>query len=97
MLCKIADLIVKVPTAGGMAPRCKDYLYSGNEKPDIIIDSGKYNSARYSCDATEDIVAYMESCRQFLSQLIRFDGLYLHASAVEVDGKAYLFSGPSGM
>ena len=26
MLCKIADLTVEVPEAGGMAPRCREYL-----------------------------------------------------------------------
>ena len=39
----------------------------------------------------------MESGRQFHSELIRHNGLYLHSSAVEVDGKAYLFSGHSGV
>ena len=26
MICKIADLCVQVPEAGGMSPRCRDYL-----------------------------------------------------------------------
>ncbi|MBR3610570.1 MAG: hypothetical protein IKL57_03775 [Oscillospiraceae bacterium] len=29
--------------------------------------------------------------------MIEFGGFYLHSSAIELDGKAYLFSGPSGM
>jgi energy-coupling factor transporter ATP-binding protein EcfA2 len=43
------------------------------------------------------MVAYMESFVQFSSRLLNYDGLYLHSSAIEWEGKAYLFSGPSGM
>ncbi len=97
MICKIADLIVEVPDAGGMAPRCRDYLHYGDEIPEIIIQSSRYDPRRYAAHFTEDMVAYMESARQFHGKLIAFNGLYLHSSAVEVDGKAYLFSGPCGM
>ena len=37
---------------------------------------------------------YSGSC--FYHRLLKFDGLMLHASAVVVDGKAYLFSANSG-
>ncbi|MBO5111539.1 MAG: hypothetical protein J6D21_12600 [Clostridia bacterium] len=39
----------------------------------------------------------MESGSQFYFKLMDFNGMMLHASAVELDGRAYLFSGPSGM
>lgn len=97
MLCKIADLIVEVPEAGGMAPRCGDYLYADAESPDIVIDPSRYDRSRFSGQAPESLVAYMESGRQFHAKLLQFDGFYLHSSAVEVDGKAYLFSGDSGV
>lgn len=97
MLCKIADLIVEVPEAGGLSPRCQDYLYLGTETPDIVIDSNKYNPARYLPQAEESFIAYMESGGQFHRKLLAHNGLHLHSSAVEVDGKAYLFSGPCGM
>lgn len=38
----------------------------------------------------------METGRQFYAKLLRFDGLMLHASAVAMEGHAYLFSGPCG-
>lgn len=44
-------------------------------------------------DATRE---YMEIGRQFYLNLISFDGMMLHASAVVVNGEAYLFSAPSG-
>ena len=97
MLCKIADILVEVPEAGGLAPRCREYLYSGPEQPDIIIDGTRYDRSRYHPMMTDEMVAYLESGRQFQSRLIAFGGLYLHSSAVAVDGKAYLFSGTSGV
>ena len=97
MLCKIADLITEVPEAGGLAPRCRAYLYSGSEQPDIIIDASRYDRSRYHPMMPDDLVAYLESGRQFQSRLISFGGLYLHSSPAAVDGKAYLFSGPSGV
>ena len=97
MICKIADLIVEVPEAGGLASRCEEYLYEGTEKPDIVIDEEKYNRKLYSPLISDELLAYMESGRLFLSRLILFEGMYLHSSAIAVDGKAYLFSGPSGV
>ena len=43
------------------------------------------------------MVAYMESAAQFYGRLVDHNGFYLHSSAVVLDGKAYLFSGDSGM
>ena len=95
MRCKIAELITEVPAAGGMAPRCNDYLWNGDEKVDITIKNENYRPELYP-NCSENMVAYMESASQFYSQLLWLDGFYLHASTVVVDGKAYLFSGHSG-
>lgn len=94
MICKVADLIVEIPEAGGMAPRCKDYLYSGSEKPEIVIKEELYNYSRYP-ELSPEIVAYNHSGMQFYKQLLEIDGMMLHSSAVVLDGYAYLFSGPS--
>lgn len=97
MLCKIADLLIEVPEAGGMSPRCQDYLFAGEGEPDITICADKYRANRYADGMGAEMVAYMESASQFCSRLLAFDGFYLHASAVELDGRAYLFSGSSGV
>lgn len=97
MLCKIADLFVEVPEAGGLAPRCQNYRYFGDQTPDIVIDPNRYDRKRFAKEASERMIAYMESGRQFHGKLIQHNGLFLHASAIEVDGKAYLFSGRSGV
>ena len=93
MRCKIADLIVEVPNAGGMSSRCREYLYTGNQVADIVIHASDYRPDRYPPQCPEEMVAYMESGTQFSRQLIQFGGLFLHSSAVVFDGKAYLFSG----
>lgn len=94
IICRIADLNVEIPTAGGMALRCQEYLTDQNLTPDLVLDAGAYQLDRWSHRSYE-MACYMESARCFYGQLLRFNGLYLHASAVEYQGKAYLFSGPS--
>jgi hypothetical protein len=93
MLCKIADLIVEVPDAGGMAPRCKDYLYAGDLQPDITIKSECYDSSRYHPEAPEHLVAYMESARQFSGKLIAFRGFYLHYLPFSIQKSNHIFYG----
>jgi hypothetical protein len=46
---------------------------------------------------SDEIKIYLQSGFQFYRELLEFDGLMLHASAVALDGKAYLFSGPCGV
>ena len=79
-----------------MSSRCEEYLAQTNEKPDIIIKEEKYDISRWPSLAPE-YLAYMDSGWQFYSKLIRFGGMMLHASAVELNGEAYLFAGPSGI
>lgn len=97
MLCKIAELITVVPEAGGMAPRCKEYIFKGDAEPDIVIDETRYRPEIFPEGTTQEMISYMESGSQFCARLIQFGGIYLHSSAIELDGQAYLFSGPSGM
>ena len=96
MLCKIADLLVDVPAAGGLASRCRDYLTDEVREADIMICEDRYRRENYPAGASEEQIAYMESAAQFFSRLLNFDGVLLHASCVELDGKAYLFSADSG-
>ena len=96
MLCKIADLLTEVPETGGIAPRFTDYLTNEKVGADIAIYADQYQRERWP-RLNEELMAYMESARQFYRALLDFDGMMLHASAVAVDGKAYLFSGRSGI
>lgn len=77
-----------------MAPRCKEYLTNDRRDADIILREEEYQKELWP-DWPYDAVCYMESCSIFYSRLLRFEGMLLHSSAIELDGKAYLFSGPS--
>lgn len=81
---------------GGIAPLLRGYLYEGNEPVDIIIDTELYDPTKYSADFSYEMLAYMESGRQFFARLMNFDGFYIHSSSIERDGKAYMFSANSG-
>lgn len=95
-ICKIADLFVEIPMAGGMSSRCEGYFANTNEHPDIVIREERYDIKRWpGFDPVH--LAYMDSGWQFYTKLIRLGGMMLHASAVELNGEAYLFSGPSGI
>lgn len=96
MRCYIADLIVDIPEAGGMAPRCQAYLAERTGPADIRICQESYDLTSWNTD-DEALATYMESGVKFYGHLLRFNGMLLHASAVAMDGRAYLFSGPSGM
>ena len=45
---------------------------------------------------TPELAEYMGTGTNFAYQMLSFDGFQLHSSAVMLDGKAYLFSAPSG-
>ena len=96
MLCRIADLYVEVPGAGGMDARCRDYLVEGDFTPDIIIKEEEYKPERWP-GLSPEYLEYMDSGWLFYAKLLREGGLMLHSSALELDGGAYLFSGPSGV
>lgn len=94
MICRIADLNVSIPAAGGLAPRCREYLAENVDDLHVVINDEDYRLDLWP-ETEYEMACYMESARIFYGKLIQFDGFYLHASAVEYDGRAYLFSGPS--
>ena len=94
MLCAIADLLVEVPAAGDLPDRCAAYITDKEEKADIVIREADFDTARWG-DCSYDVICYMESARHFYYNIPRLGGMMLHASAVEFEGRAYLFSGPS--
>ena len=95
MLCRIADLYFELPEAGGLAPRCREYLCEAGEdilsirEEDYLLDLWPQLSYEMAC--------YFESGYQFFLHLISKNGLVLHASAVQWGKRAYLFSAASGM
>lgn len=96
MLCKIADLLTEIPDAGGFASRCRDYLWHGESTADIHL-SAENSRLAYWSNLTEEDQIYMDTGFQFYSKLLYYDGMMLHASAVEYKNQVYLFSGPCGV
>ena len=96
MLVKVADLLVEVSEEGGIAPLLEEYRTAEKRKADVVIDASQYR-ARSRESLSPFNCAYVESSAQFSYWLLRFSGMMLHASAIELDGRAYLFSGPCGI
>lgn len=78
-----------------MAPRCREYLYHGELPPQIVIRETDYRPQRWPSISPEGL-PYMDSGSLFYLQLLHHDGMMLHSSAVELDGRVYLFSGNCG-
>ena len=96
----IAGLNVKMDCESKLClTRGKQYEVSDDVTPDIVINRDeeriKRNAEQYP-QMTLDEWEYMIFGSGFYNNIINFDGMMLHASAVVVDGKAYLFSAPCG-
>lgn len=97
---KIADLVVSVEYAGEvLQSRMKAYRIFPPEQADITIstDRDKMKTALIKHPhLSSDEWEYIQTGYNFACSLPDFDGFCLHASAVAFDGRAVLFSGPSG-
>lgn len=98
MMCtyKIAGLQVEMDSFGRTVKQAEPYRCEPFEKADIVIQSNwqllKENAPYLSDESCE----YLSTGSNFYRQLLRFDGMLLHSSAVMLDGKAYLFTAPCG-
>jgi len=92
---RIAGLTVQMDTFGRTLEQARPYLCE-ESAPDVTI-SGDWKAfqAEYPQMSMDDS-EYMVTARSFYRQLLLHEGFMLHSSAVVVDGKAYLFSAPSG-
>ncbi len=94
--CEIAELITEIPAARGLAPRCKDYMCEKPDKVDIVIARESFNYSGKYVELSREEAYYLQAGWLFYRNLLDYNGFYLHSSAVELDGYAYLFSGPCG-
>ena len=79
--------------------QARDYLCDFRGKPEIEVGvSDELIEAKRSAFPHLSVsdCEYMWSGEQFFRNILNFDGFVLHASAVVYEGKAYLFSAPSG-
>ena len=89
---------------------CADYLYTGDEKPDIYVDITQKDidferEQALKTDEAEGFEAYdygddyLESLavyRSIAEQMLEHDTFLFHGSVIAVDGSAYIFTAKSG-
>lgn len=93
----IAGLCVKMDTFGRTLEQAEPYRAEpGGAEPQIILRGDGAALHRKQPHLSEDECEYLSTGDSFYRQLLAFDGMLLHASAVMMDGYAYLFSAPCG-
>ena len=95
-LYNIADLCVQMDVSGRTAQQAAPYKIQQGT-PDMTL---RYDAQSVLADnpqlETLDMAEYMASGAVFARKLLHCDGFQIHASSVILEGKAYLFSAPSG-
>lgn len=85
---------------GGIAERqAREYLCNFEGEPELFVGLGdEYLQNRHKeyTHLSLDDCEYMWTGALFCQKLLSFEGFMLHASAVVYQGRAYLFSAPSG-
>ena len=94
---QIAGVTVAMEVFGRTEAQAKPYLCPVNSPADVTIrcDARRVFEMNPSV-GSEDTALYIATGILFAQELLSFEGTYLHASAVVLDGKAYLFSAQSG-
>ncbi len=96
---KIAGLTVQMDTFGRTLAQAEPYLCPEQESVDMEIQIPEIANETLHKDQPHlsiDDCEYINTGRAFYSKLMDHTGMMLHACAVVVDGKAYLFSATSG-
>lgn len=92
---KIAGLTVKMDSFGRTVTQAEPYRCAPAEE-DIVISSRAEQLREKQPHLSLEDCEYLSTGGSFYRQLLKFDGMMLHASAVVMDGYAYLFSAPCG-
>lgn len=96
-LYRIADLLVEMEASGRTLQQARAYAAQSDGPADIVLRCDVDEIMALNPELTDrDTAEYMGTGAIFARELLNFSGSFLHASAVVLDGKAYLFSAPSG-
>lgn len=105
---KIADLFIDLNVDGRTLRNASVYLCQSNNSADMSIEKNyeqaisdypsfaNYNYPKGYEQYVYEGLNYMYERDTFARKLLNFEGIVLHSSAVVVEGRAYLFSAPSG-
>jgi len=92
----IAGLRVAMKSFGRTLVQAGAYEIPVTDEPDIVIHSDP-EKLQASCPYLSlDSCEYLCTGASFYTQLLLHNGIMLHSSCVVVDGRAYLFTAPSG-
>ncbi len=96
----IADVVVDFEVEHPRLKRqIEDYIYNGDRQPNISI---RLTEEFYEIEEknhphlNRESLEYIFLGSEYYNALVHFDGMMLHSSCVVYNGKAYLFSAPSG-
>lgn len=92
----IAGLRVRMNSFGRTLRQAEPYKIETAGEADIVIVSDMKRLKEQQPHLSLDDCEYLCTGGSFYRQLLEYDGLMLHASAVVMDGYAYLFSAPCG-
>ncbi|MBE6948027.1 MAG: hypothetical protein E7454_07265 [Ruminococcaceae bacterium] len=92
----IAGLRIRMDTFGRTEKQAAPYLTETAGEPDLIINSDAEKLREKQPHLSLEDCEYLSTGGSFYRQLLQHDGMLIHASAVVVDGYAYLFSAPCG-
>lgn len=92
----IAGLRIAMETFGRTAVQAEPYEIPLSGEADVVINSVPLPLDTQMTDYQKSDFEYVNTCRQFYTELLRFDGMMLHSSCVVVDNRAYLFTATSG-
>ncbi len=78
--------------------RCRDYVSAEEPLFALTIGEEDMEAVRQdeALDASDALCEFLALYASFCDQAIRYDTFMFHSSAIAVDGKAYLFTAPSG-
>lgn len=95
-LYRIAGLTVRMDTSGRTECQAEQYITDDAVFVDFEVRACREAIRERYPDVSDDDAEYLSTGANFYCKLLNYDGIMLHASAVVVDGRAYLFSADSG-
>jgi hypothetical protein len=94
---RIAGLTVEMDVTGRTAQQAEAYKVDFDGVADMTVRCNAEETLKRNPQLeTLDLAEYIATGTVFARKMLDFQGFQLHSSAVELDGKAYLFSAHSG-
>lgn len=94
---RIAGLTVKMDAFGITRDLAQPYSIDACSQEDITIEADFEDMKAAYPHVADEVFEYVATGKDFYTKLTDYNGMMLHASAIAVDGKAYLFSADSGV